>query len=146
MLGVRDHQIVLAERNAGPAGISESERHHAVAEDHRFLLTTVAIDDVDNLRDFLLGQKPIHQVEWNVRMTRQDREEKHAAGGGIDELQDRRALRIHRLMARLDLAVQRHGAGGQGVLDFAQIMEDHALPGLSLALDRQIVDAEHDIL
>ena len=54
-LGVRDDHVVLAERDAGAAGMAEAERHDAVAEDHRLLLAAVAIDRVDHLGDVLLG-------------------------------------------------------------------------------------------
>ena len=40
----RHHHVVLAERDAGLERVEEAERHDAIAEDHRLLLTAVAID------------------------------------------------------------------------------------------------------
>jgi hypothetical protein len=62
-LGVRDHHVVLAEGNAGAAGMAEAERHDAVAEDHRLLLTAVAVDGVDHLGDVLLRHLLVADVE-----------------------------------------------------------------------------------
>ena len=47
-LGLRDDHVVLAERDAGLAGLREAELHDAVAEDDRLLLTGVPVDGVDH--------------------------------------------------------------------------------------------------
>ena len=57
VLGLRDDQVVLAEGDAGLAGVGEAQAHHAVGEDHRLLLTAMAIDHVDDVGDLLLGQE-----------------------------------------------------------------------------------------
>src|SRR5437763_857877 len=44
-------QIVLAERNAGLAGLLEPERHQTVAKDDRLLLAAMAVDLVDDVAD-----------------------------------------------------------------------------------------------
>ena len=51
-LPVRDDHVVLAERDAGLERVVEAERHDAVAEDHRLLLTAVTIDLIDHARRF----------------------------------------------------------------------------------------------
>ena len=66
LLAGRDDQVVLAERDAGLAGLLEAERHQPVAEDHRLLLAAVAVDLVDDVADLLLGQQPVDQVEADV--------------------------------------------------------------------------------
>src|ERR671933_222799 len=45
-LVLRDHHIVLAERDAGLERIVEAERHDAVAEDDRFLLTAMPVHGI----------------------------------------------------------------------------------------------------
>ena len=60
-LRLRDHHVVLAEGNAGTAGMLEAERHDPVAEDDRLLLTAIAIDGVDQLGDGLLRQQLVGQ-------------------------------------------------------------------------------------
>ena len=67
VLGLGDHHVVLAERDAGAARIGEAEPHDLVAEDDRLLLTAVAIDHVDHVGDVLLGEQPVDQVEADVR-------------------------------------------------------------------------------
>src|SRR5690606_32375263 len=42
-----DDDVVLAERDARLGRLAEAQRHHAVGEDDRLLLTAVAIDHVD---------------------------------------------------------------------------------------------------
>ena len=49
---------------------------------------------------------------------------------------DRLAFGIDRLVARLDLGVQRHRAREQRVLDLADVVEHHAFAGLVLAFLR----------
>jgi hypothetical protein len=51
---------------------SEAERHDAVAEDHRLLLTAVAVDGIDQPGDRLLGQKLVDQIELDVGLPRQN--------------------------------------------------------------------------
>ncbi len=86
-----DH-VVLAEGNAGLERVIEAERHGAVAEDHRLLLTAVAVDGVDHPRDLLLRHELVHDVEGHGRMVRQDAREDHAAGRGVVDLGDRFAV------------------------------------------------------
>ena len=46
-LVLRDHHVVLAERDAGLERVVEPERHDAVAEDHRLLLAAMPVHGVD---------------------------------------------------------------------------------------------------
>ena len=62
-LGLGDHHVVLAERDAGLEGVVEAEPHDAVAEDHRLLLPAVAVDGVDQAGDGLLGQQLVDERE-----------------------------------------------------------------------------------
>ena len=48
--------------------------------------------------------------------------------------------------AALDLGVQRHGAGFERVMHLGDRAEHHALARLLVAHDRQVVEAEHDVL
>ena len=69
-LGVGDHKVVLAEGNAGHAGIMEANTHQVVGENHRHFLARVAVDLVDDGGDFLLGQQPVDQTEGDVLVAR----------------------------------------------------------------------------
>src|SRR5579883_373630 len=145
-LGGRDHEIVLAEGDARLAGLAESELHHAVAEDHRLFLATVAVDDIDDVCDVLLGQHAVDQREGHVRMLRQDLRDQHPASGRVDALDDRIALGIDRLEPRLDLGVQRRGTALERMLHLAQAGEGGAFARLVVELHRKIVESEHDVL
>ena len=70
-LGGRHDHVVLAERNAGLAGLAEAKRHHGVGEQHRLLLAAVAIDLVDEVADLLLAQQAVDQLEGDLRIARQ---------------------------------------------------------------------------
>ena len=146
VLGLRDHHVVLAERDAGPAGIGEAEPHDPVAEDDRLLLTAVAIDHVDHVGDVLLGQQPVDQVEADIGLPRQELAEQHAAGRRVVDLRHRLALLVDRAEAALDLGVQGDDLGVERVLDLGDVAEHHALARLVVHDDRQIVEAEHDVL
>jgi hypothetical protein len=67
-LVLRHDHVVLAERDAGLEGVREAQRHDAVAEDHRLLLTAAAIDGVDHPGDFLLRHQAVADVEGHVRV------------------------------------------------------------------------------
>ena len=59
---------------------------------------------------------------------------------------DRLAFGIDRLVAALDLGVQRHGIGEQRVFDFADVVEHHALAGFVLAFLAEVIKTQHDVL
>ena len=108
-LGLRDDQIILAERNARLARLGEPEGHQPVAKDHRLLLPAVAIDLVDDVADLLLGQQRVDQIEPDRRVAGQDLRQQHAAGGRFDAAHHRVVIGIDGVIARLDPGMQRHG-------------------------------------
>ena len=59
---------------------------------------------------------------------------------------DRLAFGIDRLVARLDLGMQRHRVREERVLDLADVVEHHALARLLLALLAQVIETKHDVL
>ena len=135
VLGLRDDQIVLAERDAGLARLREAERHQPVAEDHGLLLAAVAVDLVDQVADLLLAQQPVDQVEADAAGC--------AAGFRVSSMRPgvvstRRVIGLPssstRLVARLDRGVQRHAPWRERLLDLADIVERHALARLAVAL------------
>src|SRR3954447_3448021 len=69
-LGPRHDHVVLAERNARLERMVESERHDAIAEDHRLLLSAVAIDGVDHRGDLALRHQLVASVERNLGRAR----------------------------------------------------------------------------
>ncbi len=146
LLGFRNNDVVLAERDPGAGGFLEAQRHHLVGEDHRRLLTAVAVDDVDEIADFLLGQVLVQDLQADVFVVRQQGGDLHAAGRRVDDLGAHDAVRVLLREAALDLGVHRHGLAVQGLLDFVQIAEDHAFADFTVLDQRQIVEAEHDIL
>src|SRR5260221_5676870 len=146
LLGLRHDEIVLAERDASLAGMLETKRHQLVAEDDGLLLTRVTVDLIDQVADLLFGQQPVEQIEADVAIARQDLRQQHAAGGRLDALDDHAALLVHQLDARLDLGVQRHRPGVERLLDLAERAERHALALVALALHRDVIETEHDVL
>ena len=145
-LGLRHDHVVLAEGNAGLERLAEAERHDPVAEDHRLLLTAIAVDDVDHVRDLLLRHELVHDVEGNLDMLRQQLAENHAAGRGVEDLRHALAFAVIGPGAALDLRVQRDRLGEQGMFDLAHVGEGHALARLAVAHQRHIIEAEHDVL
>ena len=145
-LRVRHHHVVLAERDAGLERVVEAERHDAVAEDHRLLLTAVTIDLIDHAGDFALGHQLVDDVERDLRRLRQHLAEHDAAGGGFDPALDRLAVLVDALPAVLDLGVEVDDLGMQRMLELGHVAEDLALAGQAFAHDRQIIEAEHDVL
>ena len=143
---VRHDHVVLAEGNARLAGFAEAEAHDLVAEDHRLLLTAIAVDGVDHPRDFLLGHELVHDVEGHLVVIGHQLAEHHAAGRGLVDLRHAIAVLVEGPGAALDLGVQRDRLGEQRMLDLAHVGEGHALARLAVAHQRQVIEAEHDIL
>ena len=145
-LRARHDHVVLAERDAGLEGVVEAERHDAVAEDHRLLLPAVAVDGVDHPGDLALRHQLVDEVEGHPMVVRQHLAEQDAARRGVIPLAVPFALLVHALPAVADLAVQAHRPLLQGVLELGDVAERLALAGIALAQQRQVVEAEHDIL
>jgi hypothetical protein len=101
---------------------------------------------VDQVADLLLAEELVDQLEIDRRMARQDFRQQHAAGRRLDAPDDRFAAFIDGFVAGLDLRVQRHRLGGQRLLDLADADEGHALARFAVALHRDVVEAEHDVL
>src|SRR5580693_8785311 len=131
LLGVRHHHVVLAERDAGLERVVEAERHDAIAEDHRLLLTAVAIHRVDHPGDFALGHQLVGEVERRLRQLRQHRAENDAAGRRLIPTRHRLAVLADAVPAIFDLAVQADGLLLQRLLDFAGLAIE-ALYGVAL--------------
>src|SRR5579859_2465422 len=145
-LGRRDNQIVLAERNAGAAGVGIAQAHDAVGEDHRLFLAAMAVDDVDDVLDVLLGQQAVDQGERNLGAARQHFGQQHAARSGLDTDDDLVAFLVDGAIARLDLGMQADRLGIQRLLDFLDVGEDHAFALLAGAFHRDVVQAQDDVL
>ncbi len=146
LLAGRHDNIVLAEGNAGLAGLAEAQLHDPVAEDHRRLLPAMAIDGVDQIANALLGQRARNKVGADQRVARQQIGEHHPPGRRVDQRADRLVVGIDRVVARLDLCVQRDRTAGQRLLDLAQIDKGPAFTRLAILLDREIIEPEHDVL
>ena len=145
-LVLRHDHVVLAEGDARLEGVREAERHDAIAEDHRLLLTAAAIDGVDHPGDFLLGHQPVADVEGHVRVLRQRGREDDAAGRGVIDLGVGLAVLADAGPAVFDLRMQRHDLLVQRVFELAEVAEDLALARLAVGDDREVIQAEHDVL
>ena len=129
----RDHHVVLAERDAGLERIVEAERHDPVAEDHRLLLTAVAVDLIDHVGDFPLRHELVHDVEGNLRALGQHVAEHHAAGRGLEPAAHHLVVLVEPFPPVLDLGVQVDRLLMQGVLDLAEVVIEapHDIPSSS---------------
>src|SRR5579862_3068470 len=146
-LGMRHHHVVLAERDAGLEGVMEAECHDAVAEDHRLLLTAVAIHRVDHPRDFALRHELVDEVERGFHLLWQYFAEDDAARRRLVPARDRFAVLAEAVPTIFDLAVQADGLLVQSKVDLGQVAEQlELLVRAAFAHDRQVVEAEHDIL
>src|SRR6202022_231041 len=138
--------VVLAEGNTSLKRLPEAERHDLVAKDDGLLLTAIAVDDVDHVRDFLLGHQFVHDIEGNLEMVRQQLPKNHTAGRGVENLRYTLALAVEGRRPPLDPGVQGDRLGMQSMFDLAHIAECHPLARFALAHQRNIIETEHDIL
>ena len=156
LLRRRHDHVVLAEGNARLERLAEAQRHDAVAEDDRLLLPAIAVDGVDHRRDLFLRHQLVGDVEGDLRMLGQELAEQQTAGSRVEDLRHAIALLVIGPGAALDLGVQRHGLGRQRMLDLAHVGIGAAdrlalralaeLARLAVAIERQIVEAENDVL
>ncbi len=145
-LRARDNHVVLAERDAGLERVVEAERHDPVAEDDRLLLPAVAVDLIDRVGDLPLGHELVHGLVGDLRALGQDVAQHDATRGSIEPPAGGLALLVETVPAVLDPGVQIDRLGIQGVLDLGHVAEDRRILGAVLAHDREIVEAEHDVL
>ncbi len=133
-LGLRNDHVVLAEGDAGGEGVAEAELHDRVGEQHRLLLAGVAIDDVDDVADLLLGQHLVDRLERHLVALRQSLAEQHAARRRLEALHVGVAGFVGLRDAADDLRMQRHGTGGERLVNFGHVAEHHALARLIVLL------------
>ena len=50
------------------SSVAEAQRHHAVTENDRLFLTTVPVDLVNDVGDFLLGQQLVEHFEFSTAL------------------------------------------------------------------------------
>ena len=124
----------------------EAERHDAIAEDDRVLLTAMAVDGVDHVRDFALGHQLVDDFEGDDRTLRQHLTQHDATRRGVIDLLRRLAIRTDAVPAIPDLGMQRDRLLRQRMLDLGDVAEHLALPRLVVAHQREIIETEHDIL
>ncbi len=146
LLGLGDDEVIFTERNTGLAGIAEAQSHHPVAEDDRALLTAIAVDDVDDRRNFFLRQDAVDERERNAVMTRQNFGQKHAARRRFDDLGHGYAFFIDRPVACLDLGVQIDALAEKRVLDFADVTKNRPFPFHAIKGQGEVIDAKNDVL
>ena len=79
ILGIGDDHVVLAEGDAGLERVAEAQRHDRIGEQYRVLLPGVAIDLIDHVADFLLGQQAVDDVEGHLVVLRQAFADQQAA-------------------------------------------------------------------
>ena len=146
LLFLGHHEIVLAEGNAGPAGMFEAQAHDMIGEDHRLFLATMAVDLVEHRRDFLFGHQLVDQPKSQARMNRQQFAKQHAARRGFHPLRGLGAVFLQFRDAAHDLGVNGYRATAQRLFDLVDIGEGHALARLAVAHQRHIIETENDIL
>ena len=146
-LRLRHDHVVLAERNARLERLAEAERHDAVAEDDRLLLTAIAVDGVDHVGDFLLRHQLVDDVEGHLVVVGQQLAEHHAAGRGVEDLRHALAVLVVGPGAALDLGVQRDRPWPRARAR-SRPCSANTMPcaGLAVAHQRDVVEAEHDVL
>jgi len=145
-LAVRNDHVVLAERDAGLESVAEAKAHDGVGEQHRVLLTGVTIDLIDHVTDFLLRQKAVDDVEGHLVRLGQTLGKQHAARRGAEPHHVLLTLLVGLRHAGLDLRVERHGTDVQRLVHFGHVGELHAFARLTVAVERQVIEAQHHVL
>ena len=143
---VWDQHVILAEGNAGAEGFTETQSHHMVTENHRFFLTTVAIDRIDDLLNFALFQKAVHQAEGRLSVLRQQSAQTHAARCGFKPHHNLIALIINLRNARLDFRMKMHNPRIKRVLNFIHGAKNHAFALHAFTHQGGIIKAQDHIL
>ena len=144
----RDRHVVHAERDAGARGDAEARLHQLVGEDHRLAQPAQAEADVDQLRDLLLLERLVEQLERQP--DRQDLGEQRPAHGGFiagNLLAQVAGLgKLLFLDAHPDAGIELHLARIVGAVHLGEVGEAHALAFRVDALARGVVETEHDVL
>ena len=145
-LGVRNNHVVLTERDASLKRFAETHSHDLVTEDDGFFLTTVTVDRIDDLLNFLLTQKTVHQFKRRLVVQWQKRAQTNTARCGFETLHDLLAFIVDLRHTCLDLCVQVHLTSGQCVLDLFDGAERHAFADHAFTFDGRVVQTQNHIL
>src|SRR3546814_17044685 len=122
-------------------GVAEAQPHDRVGEEHRLLLAGVAIDDVDDVRDLLLGEEAVDGLERQLVALRERPAEQHAARRRLEALHILVALLLGSRDEADDLTLQGHGLGLERLMAPAPVGKHPARYGLGLATPVQTGNA-----
>ncbi len=145
-LAVRDHHVVLTERDAGLERFFEAQGHDVVTEDNRLFLTTVTVDRINHLTDLFLTKETVHDIKRSLVVERQKRTQTQAAGCGLKAHVDRLTFFVDLVDPRVDLGVKMHNACFQSVIHLFHGAECHAFARQTLTHERDVVEAQNHIL
>ena len=112
-----------------------------ITENHRFLLTTVAIDRVDDLLNFAFFQKPVHQAEGGLNILREQSAQTYAARCGFEPHQNLISFIINLRNSGLNFRMKMHNTRIKRVLNFINGAKNHAFALHAVAHERGIIKA-----
>src|SRR5208283_4050899 len=99
----------------------------------RLLLTAIAVDDIDHVRNLLLRHELIHDIEGYLDMVRQQLAKDHPARRSLENLLHALALAIEGPRPPLDPRVQGDRLGLQGMFYLTDVGECHPLANVAVA-------------
>ena len=130
----RNDHVVLAERNTGLERIFEAKRHDRIGEQYRVFLTRVTINLIDNVADFLLGEKAVDGFERHAVALWKRFCEQHTARCGVKANHTLNAIFTGLWDAGDDFGVERYGANFNCLMHFSHVGQHHAFAWLAAAI------------
>ena len=143
---VRNDHVILTKRNPRLKRFAEAHGHDLITEDHRFLLTTVAVDRVDHVLNVFFTQQAIDQRERRLGIARQERSQTHTARRGFKALHHFVTIFVDLRNACRDFGVQMHIAIIKRVLHFVDGAKGHAFALHAFAHDGRVIETQNHIL
>ena len=112
-----------------------------ITENHRFLLTTITIDRVDDLLNFAFFQEAVHQAEGGLNILRKQSAQTHAARCGFETHQNLVSFIINLRNSGLNFRMKMHNTRIKRVLNFIYRAKNHVFTFHAFAHERGIVKA-----
>ena len=106
----------------------------------------MAIDGIDDVRDLLLRENAIHEIERHGRVAGQYLGQDHAARRGFHPGGDRLTVGIDPLVTARDLCVDRNRVGIERLPNFPDTGEIQALATLAVTFHGDVIEPKNDVL
>ena len=142
----RNDHVIFSKGNAGSGRMFIAQGHHLITENHRIFLTTVTINDINQVGDIFFRQNAVHQFQRDVFVPWQDVVNQQTAWGDVHNLFVMVPMTIHQIRAIANFGVHGDDPCGQGVFDLCHGGKGAVLPWGAVLKQAEVINPQNNVL